>query len=120
MTIVMQGLSTKSNCILFCTWKTSIFLKGEHLLATMMKETWSPNYFANVSNCQLWMTTFGYYGEHVLYLSHKQCGVKCSKVNMKLQKECIISNEHFQNCQLQVTDLKKSFNIMNDIDKITF
>jgi hypothetical protein len=78
-----------------------------------------PNYFANVSNYRLWLTTFGYYGEHVSYLSHKQCGFKCSKV-MKLQKECIISHDHCQNCQLQVTDLKKCFNIMNDNDKITF
>jgi len=39
---------------------------------------------------------------------------------MKLQKECITSNDHFQNCQLKVTDLKKCFKIMNDIGKITF
>jgi hypothetical protein len=113
----MQGLSTTYNCIYFALERLSAFLKGEHLLARMMKERWLPNYFANVSNYQLWMTTFGYYGEHVSYLSHKQCSFKCSKVNMKLQKECIISNDH---CQLQVTDLKKCFNIMNDNDKVTF
>ncbi len=119
----MQGLSTKDNCIYFALeihLFSSLMKEGENLLATLMKETWLPNYFANVSNCQLWMTTFGYYGEHVSYLSRKQCGFKCFKVNMKLQKEYIISYDHCQNCQLQVTDLKKCFNITNDIDKITF
>jgi hypothetical protein len=115
----MQGLSIKYNCIYFALERLPSFLKGEHLFATVMKGTWLPNYFANVSNYQLWMTTFGSYGERASYLSHKQCGFKCSKV-MKLQKECIISHDHCQNCQLQVTDLKKCFNIMNDNDKITF
>lgn len=59
----MQGLSAKYDCIYFALERLPSFLKGEQLLATIMKETWLPNYFANVSNYQLWMTTFGYYEE---------------------------------------------------------
>jgi hypothetical protein len=53
MTIVMQGLSTKYNCIYFALERLPSFLKGEHLLATMMKETWLPNYFASVSKLSI-------------------------------------------------------------------